>query len=93
MNKLIQNPYAKWCMIMFPYGAYRHWKCEIKEPFDLWGYRILGSFINGIYYSSPIGVVKIFELGNRLDIKYHNLDKRKYKDSYQELLGYNYNTF
>jgi hypothetical protein len=28
-----------------------------------------------------------------LDVKYHNLDKGIYKNSYEELLGYNYNTF
>ena len=93
MNRLIQYPYAKWCMVMFPYGTYRQWKCEIREPFDLYGHRVLGSCINGIYYMSPLGVVKIFDLFNRVDVKYRNLDKEKYKNSYQELLGYNYSTF
>ena len=93
MNTLIQYPYAKWCAFMFPYGFYRQWKCEIREPFDLSGHRILGSSINGLYYMSPLGVVKIFDLGNRLDVKFRNLDKGTYKNSYEELLGYNYNTF
>ena len=93
MNTLIQYPYAKWCAFMFPYGFYRQWKCEIREPFDLSGHRILGSSINGFYYMSPLGVVKLFDLGNRLDVKYRNLDKGTYKGSYEELLGYNYNTF
>ena len=42
---------------------------------------------------SPLGFVKIFDLGNRLDVKYRNLDKATYKNLYEELLGYNYNTF
>ena len=61
MNTLIQYPYAKWCMVMFPYGAYRQWKCEIREPFDLYGHRVLGSCINGIYYMTPLGFVKMFD--------------------------------
>jgi hypothetical protein len=48
--------------------------------------------MNGLYYISPLGFTKIFDLFNRLDIKYHNLDKNKYKDSYEEFLGYNYHT-
>jgi hypothetical protein len=93
MNTLIQYPYAKWCMFMFPYGVYRQWKCEIREPFDLYGHRMIAASMNGFYYISPFGLTKIFDLGNRLDVKYRNLDKEKYKRSYEELLGYNYNTF
>ena len=40
MNTLIQYPYAKWCMIMFPYGAYRQWNTKLEAPHDLLGHRI-----------------------------------------------------
>jgi hypothetical protein len=88
-KELIKYPYAKWCMVMFPYGVYRQWNCHLEPPYDLLGHRIIGSSMNGLYYISPLGVTKIFDLFNRIDIKYHNLEKKNYKDSYKELLGYN----
>ena len=88
-KELIKYPYVKWCMVMFPYGYYRQWNCELQPPYDLLGHRIISSSMNGIYYISPFGAIKIFDLFNRLDIKYHNLEKKKYKDSYKEILGYN----
>ena len=93
MNTIIKYPYVKYCLVMFPYGTYRQWNTQLETPYDLLGYRILSSSMNGVYYISPFGVTKIFNLFNRLDIKYHNLDKDKYKSSYEELLGFNYNTF
>jgi hypothetical protein len=93
LNTLLKYPYAKWCMVMFPYGTYRQWTSVNREPYDLTGHRILSSSVNGIYYASPWGVIKLFDLFNRLDVKYRNLDKEKYKKSYEELIGYNYSTF
>ena len=77
---------------MFPYGFYRQWTSKMPEGFDLYGHRICASTCNGIVYISPFSIFKLFNLMNRIDINYHNLDKLKYSSSYEELLGINYNT-
>ena len=41
LNTLLKYPYAKWCMVMFPYGTYRQWTSVNREPYDLTGHRIV----------------------------------------------------
>ena len=78
----------------FSYGFYRQWNTEMEYPYDLFGHRVISSISNGIlYFSIPFGCFKLFNAVNRLDIAYHQKDKTKYKDSYSEIFGVNYNTF
>ena len=93
MNVLIQYPYAKWCAFMFPYGFYRQWNSKLEAPIDRIGHRFAFSLANGIIYTSPLGISKLFNQVNRFDIEYNKLDKEKYKKAYEELMGYNYYTF
>jgi hypothetical protein len=88
----MSQKYLIWCGVMFSYGFYRQWKTEMREPFNLYGYRFIGSIANGFVYMSPLGISNIFNLINRIDIYYNKLNKEKYPAVYEELLGSNYNT-
>jgi hypothetical protein len=90
MNQLLQYPYVKWCMVMFPYGFYRQWNSKLEAPTDLLGHRVVFSLTNGIIYISPFGLFKLFNQFNRFDIEYNKLDKEQYKKAYEETIGYNH---
>jgi len=93
MNHIFMSRlYIAWHSFMFPYGFYRQWGCEKEKPFDLFGHRAMYSIGNGIFYCSPFGVCKLFNLINRIDIHYHAYDKKSY-NSYNELFAKNYSTF
>lgn len=86
-------PYATWLLTMFPYGFYRQWNSKLEAPTDRIGHRMAFSFANGVIYTSPFGVTKLFNQVNRFDIEYNKLDKEKYKKAYEESFGYNYRMF
>ena len=93
MNQLLQYPYIKWCIIMFPYGCYRQWNSKFEAPLDRIGHRLAFSLANGVIYTSPLGISKLFNQLNRFDIEYNKLDKEKYKKAYEEGFGYNHRMF
>jgi hypothetical protein len=64
----------------------------MQEGFDLYGHRVASSTFNSFIYISPYGLCKLFNLINRIDISYNKKDKLKYKNSYEELIGINYET-
>ena len=82
--------YLIYCGIMFPYGFYRQQNTKMPEGLDLYGHRLCISTCNGIIYMSPFGIIKIFNQMNRIDIKHNKRDKLKYPNTYEELLGTNY---
>jgi hypothetical protein len=87
MNKFILG----WCGTMFPYGVYRQWKCKMEPPYDLYSTRIIWSCLNGVCYTTPLGIFRLNDFANRIDIYYNNRDMKKYQSAYRELLGENYN--
>ena len=84
--------YWKWCSVMFPYGLYRGWNCEKSDMNTLITQRVVWSVLNGVTYTTPVGIYQLFMQLNRLDISYHKLDKNKYSYCYEEFYGINYNT-
>jgi hypothetical protein len=82
-----------WFSAMGPYGIYREWNVDRKPPFDLYGHRIAASVANGIIYVSPLGIFKLFNLLNRIDVWYHQRDPKHYPNCYHECMGYNYHLF
>jgi hypothetical protein len=81
-----------WSGVMFPYGFYRQWNSKMPTSLDLYGHRTLASLGNGITYISPFGICKLFNLVNRIDIYINKHDVLKYSNSYEELVGRNYDT-
>ena len=77
---------------MSTYGFYRQWNSKLPVGLDLYGHRVCVSAVNSIVYLSPFGLFKLFNLVNRIDIRYYNRDPLKYPNSYEELLGTNYDT-
>jgi hypothetical protein len=84
--------YWKWCSVMFPYGLYRGWNCEENHITRLKAQRVFWSVLNGVTYTTPLGIYHLFMQVNRFDIEYHQLDKNQYSYCYQESFGINYNT-
>ena len=82
-----------WCGTMFPFGIYRQWYAISEKKNDLIGNRIFYSFINGIVYISPLGIIKFADIFNRVDIKYNNKNLYLYPSCYTETSGFNYNLF
>jgi len=74
---------------MAPYGFYRQWRSDMKPPHDLYGHRFIGSIINAVWYASPYGVFKVFNLMNRINIYYEHLDPARYPQAYNEFLSKN----
>jgi hypothetical protein len=81
--------YLRYACVMAPYGAYRFWRSDLKPPYDLYGHRFAGSILNGIWYASPYGVCKLFNLMNRVNIYYEGRDPSNYPRAYEEFLGTN----
>lgn len=88
-----------WGIGMFSFGFIREWNSMIyKHRKDDYSSRVLFSYFNGLYYASPLGVVKLYHAYQRLkDNKYNKYNK--YNDNndnnsiYYEILGTNYETF
>lgn len=76
--------YLRYAYVMAPYGAYRFWRSDLQPPSDLYGHRFAGSILNGIWYASPYGVFKLFNLMNRVNIYYEGRDPSNYPNAYQE---------
>ena len=79
---------------MFFYGFLREFRSEYKVPYDLFGYKMAGSLLNGLFYTiPPYGALKLFYTINRIDVYHHKKDKEKYHCIYNEFLGENKQIF
>lgn len=77
---------------MFPYGVYRGWNCKEDHMNRLITQRIGWSLLNGVAYTTPMGIYYLFKQVNRFDIEYHKLDKKQYSYCYEECFGINDDT-
>ena len=82
-----------WVVPMFAYGTYRGWTSEFKAPFDLISHRVFLSLVNGVCYSSPMGIFKLIHTFNRLEIYYKKKSPKLYPRSYEEIYMKNHRVF
>jgi hypothetical protein len=96
MNKIYKSVprFVYWMVPMYSYGFYRGIQSEYKPPMDLMTHKIMYSTINGVYYTSPWGILKLCHLMNRIEISMFKKNSHKdYPSSYEELFSINKNVF
>lgn len=70
----------------FSYGFYREWTGEFKKPNDLFVNKIIGSTLNGVFYTvPPMCVFNYIRLINRIEIKMSGRNPNDYLSEYQEI--------
>ena len=85
-------PYTLFVLPMFSYGFLREARSTYKPPYNLFGYKMVGSFCNGILYTiPPYGCLRLFHTTNRIDVFINNKETSTYPDIYKELVGENKN--
>ena len=85
-------PYTLFILPMFSYGFLREARSTYKPPYDLFGYKMAGSFCNGmLYIFPPYGCVRLLYTINRIDVFLNYKERDKYPIIYKELLGENKN--
>lgn len=84
MNKLMKT----WGIGMFTYGFVREWNGMFhKHQKEEYLSRFMFSYLNGLYYITPIGLVKLYHTYQRFE------DNNKDNSIYYEILGTNYEKF
>ena len=83
----------KWCIPMFTFGFIRQYRSipDDKKK-ELFTDKCIGCATNGIIYSSPFGIIKLYDLARRTEIYTTNENPKDHKNAYYEFLKYNYNT-
>ena len=78
---------------MTAYGFNRGYRCEEFKN-SLYTDKIFAGIINSTMYTAPgINLFPLYNLINRIEIDYRNLDKDKHSDNYRELVGKCYDTY
>ena len=86
--------YSKFFIGMFTYGFIRGMRSEYKPPYDIIGYRLANSMVNGLCYTfPPYGVFRLFDIANRADVYLQKKDPEKYPSIYYESIGINKHVF
>lgn len=84
MNKVLKL----WGIGMFSFGFIREWNSMIyKNRKENYSTRIMFSYLNGVYYTSPFGLVKLFHTYQRFNNDNNNNNNNSI---YYEILGTNY---
>lgn len=87
------NKLLLWVVPTFTYGFYRQSQIEYDSK-DLIVPKIIASTLNGMIYSiTPFSFYKLYNLYERIDIKITNKNPNEYRHSFEEIYGYNENTF
>ena len=92
--------YGRFVAVMFPYGFARQFNST--GDVDPWGNRkpeplitekCIQSTVNGIIYISPIGIVEMFKLLSRVEIKLTGKEPKDHPMYYYEFTRSNNNVF
>ena len=78
---------------MFTLGFIRQYRAILPPKHDLASRRLVFSALNGLYYASPMGVVKLIHAVDRIEIFIKNTPRERHDDCYEELIGKNNDTF
>lgn len=91
MNKIVKT----WGIGMFSFGFIREWNSMLHQHRNHdYTTRAVFSYFNGLYYVSPLGVVKLYHTYQRIkENNKNNKDNIDNIDIYYEILGTNYETF
>jgi hypothetical protein len=95
----LKKAYTGFCILMAGYGFSRGYRSirmyKDEEIFNkpLWTEKMINGILNCGYYGVPIlNIFPTICLINRLEIDYKNLDKKLYRDNYEEMIGHCYHT-
>jgi hypothetical protein len=86
-------PYSLWILPMFTLGFTRHYRATLEPRHDLVSRKIGFSMLNGFYYASPFGALKLMHAIDRIEIFVRDKPRDTHHDCYKELFGINHSTF
>ena len=94
----MQSLYSRFVAIMFPYGFARQFNstvdlCGNSKSDTLLTEKCVQSVANGMIYISPIGILQMFKLLSRAEIKLTGKEPKDHPMYYYELVRSNYNVF
>lgn len=90
--------YNRFVAIMFPYGFARQFNSKVdcsgnSKSDPLITEKCVQSVLNGIIYISPIGIIQMFKLLSRVEIKLTGKEPKDHPEYYYELTRSNNNVF